>query len=104
MVSRELNVRQVLAKVVLGEADAGIVYRTDAATAAGKVEVVDIDPGVNVIAEYPVARGDRRQAAGAGPGVDRAVALARGAAPAGAGGLPGRPGAVSAQAPAAAPR
>jgi len=53
--SRELNVRQVLAKVVLGEADAGIVYRTDALTAAGKVRVVDIPPDVNVIAEYPIA-------------------------------------------------
>jgi molybdate transport system substrate-binding protein len=56
VVSRELNVRQVLAKVVLGEADAGIVYRTDAVTAAGKVEVVTIDRAVNVVAEYPVAR------------------------------------------------
>jgi len=53
--SRELNVRQVLAKVVLGEADAGIVYRTDALTAGGKVRVVDIPPELNVIAEYPIA-------------------------------------------------
>jgi molybdate transport system substrate-binding protein len=53
--SRELNVRQVLAKVVLGEADAGIVYRSDALTAAGKVAVVSIPPGLNVAAEYPIA-------------------------------------------------
>jgi molybdate transport system substrate-binding protein len=56
VVSRELNVRQVLAKVVLGEADAGIVYRSDAAAAAGKVEMVAIDRAANVVAEYPVAR------------------------------------------------
>jgi molybdate transport system substrate-binding protein len=55
IVSRELNVRQVLAKVVLGEADAGIVYRSDALTAAGKVRVVDIPRDLNVIAEYPIA-------------------------------------------------
>ena len=55
IVSRELNVRQVLAKVSLGEADAGIVYRTDAATAADKVAVVAIPENVNVIAEYPIA-------------------------------------------------
>jgi molybdate transport system substrate-binding protein len=53
--SHELNVRQVLAKVVLGEADAGVVYRSDAATAAGKVAVVAIPPEMNVVAEYPMA-------------------------------------------------
>jgi molybdate transport system substrate-binding protein len=55
VVSRELNVRQVLAKVSLDEADAGIVYRTDAATAADKVTVMSIPEDVNVIAEYPIA-------------------------------------------------
>jgi molybdate transport system substrate-binding protein len=53
--SRELNVRQVLAKVVLGEADAGVVYRSDANAAAGKVAVVTIPPDLNVVAEYPIA-------------------------------------------------
>ncbi|HEY8926415.1 MAG TPA: molybdate ABC transporter substrate-binding protein [Polyangia bacterium] len=53
--SRELNVRQILAKVALGEADAGIVYRSDAASAAGKVQVVTIPPESNVSAEYPIA-------------------------------------------------
>jgi molybdate transport system substrate-binding protein len=53
--SRELNVRQVLAKVVLGEADAGVVYRSDAVASAGKVAVVAIPPELNVIAAYPIA-------------------------------------------------
>lgn len=53
--SRELNVRQVLAKVGLDEADAGIVYRTDAMAAKDKVEIIEIPAAVNVIAEYPVA-------------------------------------------------
>ncbi len=60
IVSRELNVKQVLAKVMLGEADAGIVYRTDtlgpAQTGeAAKIDVRTINPEWNVIAEYPVA-------------------------------------------------
>jgi molybdate transport system substrate-binding protein len=53
--SRELTVRQLLAKVVLGEADAGVVYRSDASAAAGKVTVVPIPAELNVIAEYPIA-------------------------------------------------
>jgi molybdate transport system substrate-binding protein len=55
VVSRELNVRQVLAKVRLGEADAGIVYRSDAAVASGQVAVVAIPADLNVTAEYPIA-------------------------------------------------
>jgi molybdate transport system substrate-binding protein len=55
VVSRELNVRQVLAKVSLGEAQAGIVYRTDVAAAKGAVSVLPIPPDVNVTAEYPIA-------------------------------------------------
>jgi molybdate transport system substrate-binding protein len=53
--SRELNVRQVLAKVSLGEADAAFVYRTDAAHARASVEAIDLPPGLNVEAAYPVA-------------------------------------------------
>ena len=53
IVSRELNVRQVLAKVELGEADAAIVYRTDAARSG--VQVIPIPPGLNVTALYPIA-------------------------------------------------
>lgn len=55
IVSRELNVRQVLAKVTLGEADAGIVYRTDIGTNRDNVSVVTIPPEMNVIAKYPIA-------------------------------------------------
>src|SRR5262249_33237469 len=55
VVSCELNVRQILAKVSLGEADAGVVYRTDAITAADKIEVIAIPADRNVTAEYPVA-------------------------------------------------
>jgi molybdate transport system substrate-binding protein len=55
VVSRELNVRQVLSKVSLGEAQAGVVYRTDAQTALGRVGVVTIPSELNAIAEYPIA-------------------------------------------------
>lgn len=53
--SREPTARQVLAKVSQGEADAGIVYRTDALAGKDKVEVVEIPAKVNIVTEYPVA-------------------------------------------------
>lgn len=56
VVSRELNVRQVLTKVRLGEADAAIVYRTDALAAGGAVLAIPIARADNVLAAYPIAQ------------------------------------------------
>ncbi len=53
VVSEESNVRLVRAKVELGEADAAIVYRTDAASSQ-RVGVVPIPEGINVHASYPI--------------------------------------------------
>jgi molybdate transport system substrate-binding protein len=57
VVSEETNVRSVVQKVALGEADAGIVYRTDAQPpdVASKVRVLPIPESRNVIASYPIA-------------------------------------------------
>jgi molybdate transport system substrate-binding protein len=55
VVSLEPNVRQVLAKVSLGEAQAGVVYRTDALTAKNQVSIVVIPREMNVVADYPIA-------------------------------------------------
>jgi molybdate transport system substrate-binding protein len=53
--SQEQNVRAVVEKVALGEADAGIGYTTDVLARAGEVDGVDIPEEQNVIAHYPVA-------------------------------------------------
>ncbi len=53
--SNEANVRAVLTKVQLGEADAGIVYATDAASGGSDIRVISIPPEYNVLAEYPIA-------------------------------------------------
>jgi molybdate transport system substrate-binding protein len=54
VVSNEDNVKQVVAKVQLGEADAGIVYTSDA-IAAAEVKSIQIPDDLNIIAEYPIA-------------------------------------------------
>lgn len=54
VVSFEQNVRAVVTKVSLGEADAGIVYRTDA-PAGSEVTSIPIPPSLNVRAGYSLA-------------------------------------------------
>ena len=56
VVSQESNVRDVVTKVQLGEADAGIVYVTDiTADVADAVQIVEIPVAFNIIASYPIA-------------------------------------------------
>jgi molybdate transport system substrate-binding protein len=54
VVSNEDNIRQAVTKVQLGEADASIVYVSDA-VAAPELQRIEIPVDVNVIAEYPIA-------------------------------------------------
>jgi molybdate transport system substrate-binding protein len=54
VVSYENDVKQVLAKVQLGEADAGIVYISDS-VAAPELKTIKIPANLNVIAKYPIA-------------------------------------------------
>jgi molybdate transport system substrate-binding protein len=55
VVSREPNVRQVVAKVQLGEADAAVVYLTDVTPqSAPDLQVLPIPDELNTIAAYPI--------------------------------------------------
>ncbi len=56
LVSEEANVRQLAAKVVLGEADAGVVYKSDVTPdITDQVKVIEIPQVLNVVAVYPIA-------------------------------------------------
>jgi molybdate transport system substrate-binding protein len=56
VVSQEENVKAVVTKVQLGEADAGVVYASDAmGSVARHLRVFPIPDEQNVIADYPIA-------------------------------------------------
>ena len=54
LVSEEPNVRQAAAKIELGEADAAVVYATDAVVLS-RVRTLQIPDAANVLASYPIA-------------------------------------------------
>lgn len=53
--SHQDSVRGVLGLVALGEADAGIVYATDARAVPGRVQVIPFPPGASPVAHYAAA-------------------------------------------------
>ena len=55
VVSQEENVKSVVSKVELGEADAGFVYASDVTPAAARYLIqVEIPDALNAIASYPI--------------------------------------------------
>ena len=54
-VSEENNVTDVLGKVTSGQADAGLVYETDATSAGEDVDVVEVAGAEDVVNAYPIA-------------------------------------------------
>ena len=53
-VSAEQNVKAVLTKVQTGDADAGLVYRTDVLAAGDTVEGVELPEAATAVNEYPI--------------------------------------------------
>jgi molybdate transport system substrate-binding protein len=56
VVSEEENVKSVVGKVQLGEADAGLAYRSDVTPAVARfIRVIELPADANVLASYPIA-------------------------------------------------
>ena len=63
--SREDNVRQVVSKVQLGEADAAVVYSTDATPQLrAQLQLIQIPDPLQTLAMYPIAVAKGPNAAG----------------------------------------
>lgn len=54
-VSDEPSVKAVVAKLLLGELDAGIVYASDARATSGRLEAIALAPEHDVLASYSIA-------------------------------------------------
>ncbi|NUR30488.1 MAG: molybdate ABC transporter substrate-binding protein [Catenulispora sp.] len=54
-VSLEADVKSTLSKLTLGEADAALVYRTDAISVADKADGVEFPESAQAINDYPIA-------------------------------------------------
>ena len=71
IVSEENRVKAIVAKLLLGEADAGIVYQSDlVAEGAKSLQKIPLPQQHNPLAVYPIAK-----VRGAGPNTDRFVAF-----------------------------
>lgn len=77
-VSEEQNVKAVLTKVSAGEADAGLVYRTDVTASAGAVDGVDIAGADRAVNRYAIGVPASAQNAAVGAGFVKWVLSARG--------------------------
>ena len=64
-VSKEDNVRQVVSKVQLGEADAAVVYSTDATPQVrDQLQIIQVPDPLQTLATYPIAAGKGDNTAG----------------------------------------
>ena len=54
-VTQEPDVKSTLAKVIVGEVDAGVVYVTDVQAAGSKVAGITIPDAQNATTDYPIA-------------------------------------------------
>jgi molybdate transport system substrate-binding protein len=67
----EADVKAALSKVILGEVDAAMVYRTDVLAAGDKVDGLDFPESADAVNDYPIAvLGDAPNPAGAKAFVD----------------------------------
>ena len=55
VVSQEQDVKAIVAKVAIGEADAGLVYRTDVRPVEGRVRAIAIPAAAQPVVEYEIA-------------------------------------------------